>query len=250
MWYSQCGEDLFVWLNFINQKCEDGICVEMGGNDGISHSNSYYFEKELGFHTILIEPDKFAFKKMIKNRPKSICFNTAVSNSDEPFLEFMGFGFTGGLRESMATANIEKFHKRQIIHKVYNTKMSNILNKVKAPYIDYFSLDVEGGELGVLESIDWKNISIYLFSIELDGHNEEKDEKVRDILRNNGFIYKHRVHSDEYWINPNYPRKERLYDASKRPEYNADKFDAFGEQLHTPPDIRDKIANEIASYIP
>jgi len=61
---------------------------------------------------------------------------------------------------------------------VNTTTLDNIFNEENITYIDFFSLDVEGGELDVLNTINWSNISIYLICIELDGHNKEKDERM------------------------------------------------------------------------
>ena len=34
--YSQQGEDLFIYLNYINQRRDDGVYIEMGACDGVS----------------------------------------------------------------------------------------------------------------------------------------------------------------------------------------------------------------------
>jgi hypothetical protein len=75
------------------------------------------------------------------------------------------------------------------------------------------TIDVEGGEQVFLETIDF-NIPIYLICIELDGHNVNKDDNCRKILKNNGFVFKKRLSINEFWINKNYYRKSLLYDSS------------------------------------
>ena len=54
-------------LNYIN--FENGFYIEMGAHDGLINSNTYYFEKNLNWKGILIEPSNF-FDNLNKNRSK------------------------------------------------------------------------------------------------------------------------------------------------------------------------------------
>ena len=49
------------------------------------------------------------------------------------------------------------------------------------------SLDVEGAELIVLNSMDW-SIQVHVWMIELDGTNPAKDDAVRGLLRSHGYV--------------------------------------------------------------
>ena len=88
--------------------------------------------------------------------------------------------------------------------------MRDIIKKEEVPYIDIFILDVEGSELKVLETFDF-SIPVYLFEIELHGDDKEKDDMCRSILQRNNFKFITRVHSNEYWVNESYFRKDILY---------------------------------------
>ena len=60
---------------FLNYK--DGFFVELGANDGIRQSNTFYFEKNLNWRGILIEPIKSKFikcNKKILDIFKTSCF--------------------------------------------------------------------------------------------------------------------------------------------------------------------------------
>ncbi len=52
--------------------------------------------------------------------------------------------------------------------------------------VDYFSLDVEGGELSVLQGIDYKKLDIRSFSIEFNGFADIGD-RIKAILQANGY---------------------------------------------------------------
>jgi len=51
----------------INKK--KGVFIELGANDGLFQSNTVFFEKELGWRGILIEPSLKGYEKCKINRP-------------------------------------------------------------------------------------------------------------------------------------------------------------------------------------
>ena len=207
--YSQQGEDIFIYRNFINSKRSDGIFVELGGVDGITYSNTKFFEDELNFKGVLIEPTK-QYDKMIINRPKCDNYNLAVSYTKEK-IKFLGDGATAGASDLM-TENFKKsWHKQSYEYYVDGIPFCKILEKSNIKYIDLLSIDVEGGELMVMETMNW-NIPVYIVLIELDNHNPDKDKKCREILKSNGFIFHNKMFINEFWINPNYYRKNLLWD--------------------------------------
>ena len=53
-------------LNYMNFS--DGFFIECGANDGVNQSNTWYLEKYLNWHGILIEPLKDTFMELKKNR--------------------------------------------------------------------------------------------------------------------------------------------------------------------------------------
>jgi len=94
---------------------------------------------------------------------------------------------------------------------VETERINNLLERCNISYIDLFILDVEGGELSVLETINFNKVEIYLFCIELDNSDPNKDNKCREILRNNNFILCDKFCINEFWINNSYSKKDRLY---------------------------------------
>ena len=77
--YSRGGLDQLVYENFINQKLNDGIVFEIGGHDGGWLSVSRFFEKQLNFKAILVEPIKSLYELSKQNRPNAIHYNYAVN---------------------------------------------------------------------------------------------------------------------------------------------------------------------------
>lgn len=65
--------------------------------------------------------------------------------------------------------------------------LATLLQMFDLTHIDFFSLDVEGAELAVLQTLDFSTVHINVMVIEQDSHDPQKDEAVRQLLRANGF---------------------------------------------------------------
>lgn len=209
VFYSQQGEDLFVFRNFINQRRSDGVFVELGAYNGVRYSNTKFFEDELDFSGILIEPLPDAYRKLVKNRRRSQCYHCAVSQNAET-VAFSVAGATSGIKSRLPEALRNTFHHSGAEILVRTQPLSELLEESNVKYVDFMSIDVEGGEKQVLESMNWA-IPVYMICIELDGHDSSKDESCRNILKHNGFEKAFRFNINDFWINPNYERRGLLY---------------------------------------
>ena len=77
--YSQYGQDEFLNKKFFKDK-KNGFFIDIGAHNGIYFSNTYFFEKNLSWRGICIEPNPNRFKELLNNRPLSVCLNCCVSN--------------------------------------------------------------------------------------------------------------------------------------------------------------------------
>lgn len=208
-YYSQFGEDKFLYENFLNYK--NGFFIEIGGGTGNNGSNTKFFEDELNWSGILIEPVTLQYNELIINRPNCYNFNCVVSEINGE-VDFVGNGYTAGMVSTMS--NIHKFtwglypENGHPLTKIKSLPFHEITKSVNIKRVDLFSIDVEGGEFEVLNTFDW-NIPVYLVLLETDGYNPEKDNKCRKLLIENGFEYKCKVGKmgnidlNEIWINKN-----------------------------------------------
>jgi len=210
-YYSQQGEDIFIYRHYINKKAPDGIFVELGGMDGVKYSNTKFFEDTLQMSGVLIEPTT-QYYNLIKNRPNCKNYNKAV-NYTKSRVKFIGDHATAGLTETMNDVFKHMHHRGSAEYYVDGEPFSDILKSANLEYIDLLSIDVEGGEEIVLKTMDF-NIPVYVICIELDGFNIEKNDRCRQILIENGFSFDRRMCINEFWVNRNYYRKDLLYDSS------------------------------------
>lgn len=135
--YSQYAEDQWIIRNL--ELPEKGVFVEVGAADGIENSNTLRFE-EMGWTGILIEPDARQFETLQRNRSKTTCYNCAISsiNGDVPFFLNPVPTWSGLNRQGLPTT-------------VNSMRLDTLLWVM--PRIDLMSIDTEGTELDVWQSL-------------------------------------------------------------------------------------------------
>jgi len=155
IFYSQANQDKWV-CELLDYK-SNGFFLEIGAYDGIQTSNTYTLEKFLNWSGICIEANKEVFERLKQNR-NCINIHAAASNYDG-LCNFGGDRINGG----------------STVVSCYT--LDTILIQNNAPKeIDYISIDVEGHELDILRSFNFKNWDIKLFTIE---HNLYCDGPVK-----------------------------------------------------------------------
>ena len=160
-------------------KKRKGYFIEIGANDGIHQSNTFYLEKKKKWSGLLVEPGKKAFTNLIKNRSDQNIFINAACVPfyyEKEFVEFNDYylmGYIEDINTDNNTIEHKKFSeeyigKTDLKYSKYNVPaktLNSILLENDAPKnIDFFSLDVEGEELSVLEGLDFSIFKIkYIF---------------------------------------------------------------------------------------
>jgi FkbM family methyltransferase len=201
MYYGQCGEDEYLYQNYFKEDdTENGFFIELGAMDGITYSNTLFYEKYLGWKGILIEPQINMFNQLVKNRPNCNNFNYAVSEIDGE-VEFIGNHAIGGIESSMGEyfKNAYKFEEKDKYY-VKSKPFRDIIKDIKIEKVDLFSIDVEGGEMGILTTFDW-DIHVRLILIEKHNHNPKSNKEIYNFLKNKNFILADEIHHNDIWIN-------------------------------------------------
>lgn len=216
LYLSQLGEDILIERKWINQKVEDGIFIEMGAVDGLLYSNTFHLEHHNKFNGILIEPVPQFYKRLQQTRPKCIKYQAAISDKVGT-TTFIGNSPCAGISDTMTDKHKQVWHRQSHEYEVKTLPMSDILAKHNIKYVDFFSLDVEGGELEVLKTIPFDTVPFYIICIEIDKSNTDRNKECRDILRTHGFVCDGRMELNEFWINPTYFRKDILYVKPEEP---------------------------------
>lgn len=235
-YYSQKGQDKYLHEKFFKEKT-DGVFVDIGAYDGITISNSYFFEKTLGWQGFCIEPNPEAFEKL-KNNRNCICIQGCITNFNGT-ADFLwvhgaknengyGWSHTGvsglsancepghleypcvdghllsGLVDKYDPAHlgridstVERENAIKEIIKVDCFLLEDILTKYNFFHIDYLSIDTEGGEMDILKSIDLEKIDIEIIDVET---NYSKDRvAAREYLTPRGYEFITRIGQDDIY---------------------------------------------------
>ena len=156
---------------------QNGFYIESGALDGEYLSNSLFFELKRNFTGLLVEPDVFSYKKLLKKNRKAYSINACYSFSGYPtlvgFKTVSGYPELNSIKKLDQTRNSDKYSAKQL--QTGNMKESrnalclsfySILLALGNPKVDYLSLDIEGTELPVLKTIPWHRVHIKVVSIE------------------------------------------------------------------------------------
>jgi hypothetical protein len=161
--------------------------MELGALDGSPNTNSmtYELEKSFGWHRILIDGNPKYREALRQNSPDAFGVIAAICESQST-VHFAQVEYVGGILEFMSQQFIQRFHKDIYeagsppgnLTSVDWTKfqtlaidcmpLSHILHKAKVQHINFFILDVEGGELEILKSINWNHTTFDVLCVETE----------------------------------------------------------------------------------
>ena len=178
------------YLNF-----KHGFFVEVGANDGISQSNTLYFERYKGWSGLLIEAIPVLYEKCRQNRPRCIAVNCALVASDylEKTIEMHYCNLMSIVKDGLNSAEAEEKHIQSGIKflakddetyvvNVPAKTLSEVLNQYRIGHVDLLSLDVEGYEAQVLKGIEFDRHRIEFMLVEVR-HREDIEAAI-------GHLYK------------------------------------------------------------
>lgn len=171
--YSQFGEDLVLSSFFNMDKTKNGFYVDIGAYKPKKFSNSYFFYKK-GWSGINIDAKPGSMKPFKKERRRDINLECGVFK-DEKKLDFYLF------REPAYNTFSKELADTYILNGVLFDKKINVdtfkLEHIFDKYlpinkkIDFFSIDVEGLDLDVLESNNWEKYRPTYVLVEIHNFN-------------------------------------------------------------------------------
>lgn len=186
----QFGQDMFAYMYFNGKK--DGFYIDIGANDGKTINNTLIFEN-LGWHGICVEPLPEVFEQLCINR-RCDCFNAAIANMKSDSVEFVrarGVETLSGLNEQMSKAHKERImNEKGEIERItvktvtFDDLMSGYPEK---RYIDFMSIDVEGAEMSILETINFKKFSFGLITVENNEEIKGDGKRLKKYMENRGY---------------------------------------------------------------
>jgi FkbM family methyltransferase len=203
---SQYQQDQFIDKVVFNKK-NKGFFIDIGAHDGVTFSNSFFFEKERNWDGICIEPNPSVFNILINNR-NSKNYNVCIGNQNSmvEFTQIEGYS-------EMLSGVSEKYNKEHLIRinqeikekggqiKIIKSKMVKLatIEDLENKTVDFISIDTEGNELAIIESIDFNILNVNCLVIE----NNYNDTKIVERLEQNNFKLLYKLHTDQVFIRKN-----------------------------------------------
>lgn len=205
-YFSQYQQDQFLDKVLFNKK-KNGFFIDIGAHDGVSISNSLFFEKYRKWEGICVEPNPIVYKELIKNRT-SLNLNVCIGNSNEivRFAQIEGYSeMLSGVTSKYDERHLSRI-KSEIIQKGGEIKSILVqmlrldtIKEIENRSIDFISIDTEGNEFDIIKSIDFKNVNIKAIVIE----NNYKDKEFEKYLKSSNFILLTNLQTDEIYIHKN-----------------------------------------------
>jgi FkbM family methyltransferase len=193
--YSQVGEDKIVTYLLYSLNIFKPTYLEIGTNQPVICNNTYLFYLR-GSKGVCIEPDPEMYKQIKKKRRRDTVLNIGIGpgkESQAPFYLFPG-KVNGWSTFSESEARIRQAESG-IKPEVITIPIRNI-NDVIAENFDtcpnFISLDVEGLDLEILQSLDFDRfkpevICVETISFSID-NTEEKLTDIMDFMHSKGYF--------------------------------------------------------------
>jgi len=192
---SQYGQD--VVLEKLGLLKKNGFFVEVGSNHPVFNSNTYFLEKVYEYKGVSIDPIDYSvdFKKF---RPRTTFLNNLVSNNNNP-IDFYQVKNNLGWENQMSSINPKALKKGRGFNAIKRRIKPISLKDLDINSVDILFIDVEGSEIGVLKSIDWKKVKPHVIVIENSGQFYMKSFLTNFLKKRNYRLVAQIGYSDEIY---------------------------------------------------
>ena len=171
--------------------------MECGGFDGETASNTLSLELEFGWTGLVIEPNPYYYAQLHARNRNIWSLNSCLSA--ERWSTRLGIPVRCAdhlpFEDCRQAAQMSQQSDSDVIQVPCFT-FTSIMRALNITTIDYFSLDVEGMELPVLQTIPFESHVIKVLSIEYK-HSRGGKEPIVHLMRSKGYsVFKNITHSE------------------------------------------------------
>jgi len=186
----------------------EGTFVDIGAHDGVAYSNSFVFEKLRGWRGVCVEPNPNVFAQLAVNRQ---CTNLNCCVSDTagtvPFLKISGYAeMLSGIVEKYEPEHRERVERElkqfggsSDVIPIQARTLNDIVAESGFADITYLSIDTEGSELAILQSIDFKRLFVHAITVEYNFDHVKT--RMISLMRGNGFDFVQTLGHDLLFLN-------------------------------------------------
>lgn len=191
IFYSQFDEDRR--LDSVFKRHKTGTCVEVGAYDGITGSNTLFFER-LGWKCVLIEPNP-RFIETIRKTRTAFFYPGAVGA--EPRTANLFIPTTAATLATLSAASTEP---GDLISVPVRT-LDSVLEEFDVEQIDFITIDVEGFEMEVLKGFSLSRFNPRVVIIE--DSSRRSDTTVYRWMKKEGYSHFLRTGCNDWYARSN-----------------------------------------------
>ena len=176
------GEDLFIKNYYRNKK--KGFYVDVGAYHPLEGSNTHLLYKK-GWRGINLDINYYSIKLFNFLRKNDLNIHSGIANKKSKLIMYYRkeINMLNTLDKEIAKIHFRNGFNKKII-KVNTLNYFISKNFKKLDKIDFMNIDVEGVELNVLKSLDFKAYKPQLICIEIHNKNNMFDTKYKYLESN------------------------------------------------------------------
>jgi FkbM family methyltransferase len=177
--YSQHGEDLILASIFAGLKIDKPSYLDIGAFHPKNLSNTYYFYRR-GSRGVCVDANPDRCASFQSARPGDLCINVGVSTKEQGPIPFYVMSWEALSTFSEKEARDIEANGRVRIKKILQIptiSLSTLFLKYGLQTPDLLSIDIEGQELEVLQSMDWSAHRPKVLCVETITYSETNQER-------------------------------------------------------------------------
>jgi len=214
--WSQLNQDTFIWHNFLADRGNNGVYVDVGAYHPVDISNTAFFDLCLGWRGLCIEM-RLEARPLFEKQRTCTFVRECVSDSefdttmDQGVDELSLYPFSAsvlqrGKEEQMQIAKDKKgqagprsksLSDPELLVPVRCRPLSTILREHGLSKVDLLSMDIEGQELKALGVFPFKDIEVDVIVVEND---KVKAWALNFLMSMNGFRLEHQLMIDAVFV--------------------------------------------------
>lgn len=187
-YFSVAGQDMFLDQYFFDTK-RSGTFVDVGAFDGVTGSNTLFFEMFRNWNGVLIEPVPTHLERAISwRKAQTLGFAVGAQTDQGEFMSVLeGFTQMSGFLdaydpEMLAKVRAHPKHKERVTM-LPRRMLGDILADAGIGKVDFLSIDLRGGATEILESLDFSALQLQALCV--DNPNHDKD--LHKLMKSRGF---------------------------------------------------------------
>lgn len=194
--YAQSGEDLIVGFVFEWLGIKKPTYIDLGAHHPTYISNTYYFYRK-GSSGVCVEPNPKLFSVIKNKRSRDTCLNIGVGTTHVKSSDF--YIMSADTLSTFSRTDAELLEKRdgqKIVNvlKVPLVPVNEIIDRHMGKSPNFVSLDIEGLDLDILKTFDFKRFRPEVFCVETltytSNNSEQKIPEIIDFMKGqNYFVY-------------------------------------------------------------